>query len=174
MIPFSLTRTLGKETFNVSVLQMEGSGLSVPRGDMEMVWERQGEIATEWLAFGADLFLNSRGRSRERTGTLSVSLLSLLGFPIWRDALWWRPSWHWTYFCKHTLLSARGTVLFSFSLVFSVLLFFPLSLSPPLPLPPLSFVSSQRSVHSRDSLFKNNYIGFTRKVDRGLQFSVLW
>lgn len=82
MIPFSLTRTLGKETFNVSVLQMEGSGLSVPRGDMEMVWERQGEIATEWLAFGADLFLNSRGRSRERTGTLSVSLLSLLGFPI--------------------------------------------------------------------------------------------
>lgn len=76
MISFSLTRTLGKETFNVSVLQMEGSGLSVPMGYMEMVWECRGN------SYGVACF---RGWSfpqfqREKQGE-GLELSLFLSFP---------------------------------------------------------------------------------------------
>ena len=157
MKPFNLMRSLWKKTLNASVLQLEGTGLSIPRGDLGTVREQVERTKPRWLAVGATLVLYSRGRNREKgrnVVTLSVShlfspfLLSLSGV----DALWWRPSRHRTSCCKHTLLSTwcHSLRLLSFSL-FSVSYFF--CLLPPLPPPTPSFLSSQRSVHSKDSLF---------------------
>lgn len=86
-MPFSPIRTQGNKTCSESALQMEGMGLSVPRGDKKMAWEVGGGTATDWLALGAAPFLYSRGRSREKDWkavVLSVPLLSLPALPIWK------------------------------------------------------------------------------------------